>query len=428
MMNLVVALLVTATTSDPKALPAAALKLAQPHIGNDSIAAGAGVKGYGGRHGQGGSGGTPVPGIDSLQNWTGQFSFPGFDSNGNPQSVWPYAMVGRQPESGQVTNFRAPVIPVIVELLDQNGNIAKSFTGAPLIFDPTAYIKPVLQSPIFETWPYTSGLTQWGDAIFRAAFANRINPDDNGEDCGFGWHNLLVPQVKKARIMQIPYGYWFYFYYADGSLAGAEVDDGAFSNALFPPTYPVDNTTVIGSAELSGDMKTTDITTLLFNNIYLYEGGDPNNCCVLGFHTYDYEPGIPSNGNLPRLYVFAYASYIGPQLFNGGFEDITALSHEMSELFNDPFIDNWTPWYLSPSGLCQNNLETGDVIEGLASNAVFTIQKHSRTYHPQNEVLFPWFAFESPSPALNGAYSFPDETTLTALSPPNLTVNCVPAP
>ena len=428
MLTLLVALLATAT-SDPKALPAAALKLSQPHSGTNSDAASAGVKGYGGRHGQGGGGGTGVPGIDSLQNWTGQFTFPGYDSNGNPQSVWPYAMVGQPPESGRVTHFRAPVIPVVVELLGADGNVATSFNGTPLVFDPRGEIlHRVLESPIFETWPYTSGVTEWADAILRAAFFNRIDSDDNGWDCDHGWHNLLDAQVKTTRTMQIPYGYWFYFYYNDGSLAGAEVDDGAFSNALFPTTYPVDNSTVIGAAELAGDMTTRDITTLLFNNIYLYEGGNPNNCCVLGFHSYDYEPGTPSNGNLPRLYVFAYASYIGPELFNYGFLDITALSHEISELYNDPFGNNATPWYLSPSGLCQNNLETGDVIEGLTSNAVFTIQKHQHTYHVQNEVLFPWFAWESPSPALNGAYSFPDETTLTALSPPNLLPNCVPGP
>jgi hypothetical protein len=42
---------------------------------------------------------------------------------------------------------------------------------------------------------------------------------------------------------------------------------------------------------------------------------------------------------------------------------------------------------------------------------------NGRTYHPQNEALLQWFEFESPSSAIHGAYSYPDETTLTALSP-----------
>jgi hypothetical protein len=47
------------------------------------------------------------------------------------------------------------------------------------------------------------------------------------------------------------------------------------------------------------------------------------------------------------------------------------------------------------------------------------------TYHPQVEALLQWFEFQSPSTALHGAYSYPDETTLTALSPGPLKPGCV---
>jgi hypothetical protein len=35
-------------------------------------------------------------------------------------------------------------------------------------------------------------------------------------------------------------------------------------------------------------------------------------------------------------------------------------------------------------------------------------------YHPQNEALLQWFQRKKPSDALDGAYSFPDETLLTS--------------
>jgi len=121
-------------------------------------------------------------------------------------------------------------------------------------------------------------------------------------------------------------------------------------------------------------------------------------------------------------------SWIDNGLFLGGFEDITALSHESSELFNDPVVNNETPWWLSSDptfgSLCQDSLETGDVIEVLSGNPVYLILLKNRTYHPQNEGLFSWFAFQSPSKARLGAYSFPDETTLTALSPASLPPGC----
>jgi hypothetical protein len=37
-------------------------------------------------------------------------------------------------------------------------------------------------------------------------------------------------------------------------------------------------------------MTTRDIATLLFNNVYLFNG-TPDQCCTLGFHSYDLEPG-----------------------------------------------------------------------------------------------------------------------------------------
>ena len=45
------------------------------------------------------------------------------------------------------------------------------------------------------------------------------------------------------------------------------------------------------------------------------------------------------------------------------------------------------------------------------------------TYHPQTEALLPWFAFQKNSQAIDGAYSYPDESVLTALSAPQ-PLNC----
>jgi len=74
-----------------------------------------------------------------------------------------------------------------------------------------------------------------------------------------------------------------------------------------------------------------------------------------------------------------------------------------------------TPWWLSPNGNCQDNLEVGDVIEGLPHESL-PIVLNGVTYHPQNEALLQWFEFQVPSSALHGAYSYPDETVLTAVS------------
>jgi hypothetical protein len=93
------------------------------------------------------------------------------------------------------------------------------------------------------------------------------------------------------------------------------IDEGTFLNAFFP-AVPTDTTTPIGAAENAGDIRTKDISTFLFPNAYLYQG-NPTNCCVLGFHTYDIEPGSASNGWRERRYVLNYASWITAGLFGG---------------------------------------------------------------------------------------------------------------
>ena len=371
-------------------------------------------------------------GIDSLTSFTRQFTSPGFDSDGNPQSVWPYTMVGRDPRQNRTTRFNAPIIPVTVEMLDANGKVATTSTGAPLrMVTGNDTISLTLSSPVFQKFPYNTGNTQFTDGMMRAQFFNEVGDRDGDRD-DQGYHTVLDPSVKPARTIQLPFGTYRFAPKPDGScclFVLADID--VFANRLFPPTAD-DTTTVMGAAEHAGDMKTTDITTLLFRDVYLFFNGDPSACCVLGFHSIDVEPGTRGNGNRERDFVMNYASYMTDGLFGGGFEDVTAFSHEMSELFADPFVNNATPWWLSidpftGGALCQNNLETGDVVEVLSSNAVHSVPLHNRTYHPSNEALLQWFAFESPSSAKLGAYSWPDETTVTSLSPGPLLPGCVPA-
>ena len=95
-------------------------------------------------------------------------------------------------------------------------------------------------------------------------------------------------------------------------------------------------------------------------------------------------------------WVTLFASYISPGLFGAGFEDVTAMSHEILESFNDPFLNNATPVWQFPgqpanSTVCRGNLETGDLLEVLPKATVAsTLTKGTKTttYHPQTEALF----------------------------------------
>jgi hypothetical protein len=306
-------------------------------------------------------------------------------------------------------------VPVIVSLRNADGS-QRYVNGHPLISDPSQYVQPSLSSPVFSKSTYSSSSipAQFTDAVQRAEYWGREQSN---------WHTLLSPTVRAPLQMNLLEGTYRFALNSDGSCCRfILVDAQTFQNLLFPPTYPVDNSTVMGQAELNGDINTKSISTFLFPNTYLYLNDNPNDCCVLGFHTFDYEPGAQSSGGVPRAYVMNYSSWISPGLFGNAFTDVTALSHEMSEIFNDPFVgafgDNATPWWLAPNGVCQNNRETGDAIERLP-DATYPITMNGFTYHPQNEALLPYFAFQQPpSSAINGAYSYPDTTVLTGPSAP----------
>ncbi|HEY4052717.1 MAG TPA: hypothetical protein VGL74_03180 [Terriglobales bacterium] len=384
-------------------------------------------------------------GVDTITNFTGHFESQGVYFDGSAHHTWEYSMVGNPPEKGGTTWFNAPIVPVSMDLRNADGSVRYVIVigglvetcgidvpmqaGCQRLFsDVTPFIQPFVQGPVFSNASFSSSSvpTQVTDAVQKAEFGNKARPD---------WHTLLAPSIKATRTMVLNRGTYQFALNADGSCcAYILVLDPVFGSKLFPPVAP-DNSTVIGSAEVAGDITTKDISTFMFPNVYLFE--TDGSCCVLGFHSFDFEAGDASNGNELRFYIVNYSSWISPGIFadptcsttdpENCFQDVTANSHEVAETFNDPFvgfdgIHNITPFWQNPAGQCQDLLETGDVIEDLL-NPTYPVTINGFSYHPQTEALLPWFEFQKNSTAIDNAYSYPNETALTALSAPQ-PLNC----
>jgi hypothetical protein len=171
---------------------------------------------------------------------------------------------------------------------------------------------------------------------------------------------------------------------------------------------------------IQGNFVTNGLNITMFPNTFLFSlnvtnPNVPGSCCTLGFHTYFLDGAFPES-----RWVTQYASWISPGLFGAGFQDVTALSHETSEAFANPFVSNPAPNWQFPgqpanSKVCQANLEEGDPIEVLP-NATATVEVKEKGfqffYHPQNIPLLQWFEMGTTSSAIDGAFSFPDETVL----------------
>jgi hypothetical protein len=164
----------------------------------------------------------------------------------------------------------------------------------------------------------------------------------------------------------------------------------------------------------------THLPIYLTNNVLLFVGKSVFNCCVIGFHGTS-PVGIGagstnSNGNA-KVQTFAWASWVQPGIYarpNGGtdwaLQDIHALSHEISEWADDPFVNNTVEPWLTPTAPqygCSNILETGDPVVAIGfamgTNAFEQgpnpngTQSADGYYHPEDEVHLPWFLRLAPN-------------------------------
>jgi len=362
----------------------------------------------------GGSGGN-VSGLQTLPTFVGAFAPQNGPSLGN---IFPFVMVGNDPLVSGTTTIPVNMTQVSLQLLNADGSTFATVPYAPFSAITT-------HSPNFENSVYDSSAvqTQFGDAVQRAEFFSTAKPN---------WHTKLkTPAIVDNVTLTIPKTVQVQL--SDGTIitatayfTGTAADGSTFVlmldllfNALF------DNQVV--NDINAGNFPTDALNYELFPNTFLFSlntsnPNTPGSCCVLGFHTYFLESGVTPQ---PR-WVTIFASYISPGLFGAGFQDVTGLSHETAESFNDPFLNNATPVWQFPgqpanSTFCQGNLETGDPVEVTANPTVpITLKVGGKpfTFHPQTEALLQWFEMGATSNAVDGAFSYPNETVLTTSAVP----------
>jgi len=347
-----------------------------------------------------------IDGLITLATFDGAFTAQAGPSAGRD---FRFTMIGNDPRLGHPTVVPACLDEVSLQLLNADGSV---FTTVP--FAP--FEQGTLESPNFEPLDYRSGAhVQYADAVHRAQFFNVMK--DN-------WHTVLMPSVTNRTTITVPF--FVNVQLSNGTIVqarsyftGTAADGSTFVLMLSPLFNFFFDNEVVNQIN-QGNFVTNAVNMTLFPNTFLFSlnANNPNvpgSCCTLGFHTFFRDSAFPES-----RWVTQYASWISPGLFGAGFQDVTALSHETSEAFGDPFVNNTTPNWQFPgqpatSKVCQANLEEGDPIEVLA-NATATVEVKEKGFHfffhPQNIPLFQWFEMGATSSAIDGAFSFPDETVL----------------
>jgi hypothetical protein len=330
----------------------------------------------------------PVTGARTIPYFTYTATDP---SNG---ATYTLEMVGANPSLGTTTTV--PVLIIPLRLNFANGGV----------LDATSRAAAVANSPIFVNSAYTTQMAggtvgQYGDVLMRA----------QAKALGSGYHVLLEPPtILPTEVINVPQNHGTAFvtsqvFNTNGVVYGL-VDINWFRsqinnlmNALHsPPEW---------------------LPIFLSDNGFLYKNNDYSQCCGWGYHAAGNPGGgsVDSNGNA-NVNTWIWASYLEPGTFTkprkvpiSGLQDVQALSHEVSEWLNDPFVLNVvTPWSTptAPQYGCSSYLETGDPLVGVwfpLSGNLDPSPFAGGVWHPQDSVFPQWFLRESPSSAYGGHYT-----------------------
>ncbi len=348
-----------------------------------------------------------IDGLNTIATFDGVFVA---EAGGSQNGDFRFTMMGNDPRVGGSTVYPATIDEISLQLLNADGSVFKTVSYAP-------FEQKTLSSPNFVPLDYRSGHNvEYADAVHRAEFYNSMKSN---------WHTVLFPQVVNRVTLTVPYAVNVELDNGDivearSYFTGTASDGNTYVLLLSPLFDFLFDNEVVNEINL-GNFTTNGVAMTLFPNTFLFDlntsnPNTPGSCCALGFHTYFLEGGVFPQ---PR-WITVFASWVSPGVFPAGFQDVVAISHETSESFDDPFLDNGTPNWQFPgqpakSTVCQANLETGDPIEGLA-NATSAIEVKqggkATVYHPQNIALYQWFEMGATSSAIDGAFSFPNETAL----------------
>jgi len=368
---------------------------------------------------------TPTYGARTVPHWSFTYTDP---TNGQSYTA---TMVGSDPRQGGSSTVKTEIIPLEFSFVDAGQDMSAvdalyGYTTHPLNWtaDPTtggsaSDVSRTLASPIFQDNAYPSDLGgdtgQYGDVFMRAQF----------DKIGSGYHVRLSNQaVLPKQSFAVPASQGVAYTRFSGAVAGI-VESNWFSTKL---------QNLMGSLHIDA----TTVPIFLTHNVLLF-GWHNNytNCCTLGYHgaamPLGHGSGQANGQGNNQVQTFIYAAYTTPNTYTGfspttsptrGIADIHALSHEVAEWLDDPFVDNAVQPWLTPTAPqygCTGVLETGDPVVGvwfpLAGNPD---PAGNNVWHPEDEVNANWFARNGTTPlgldSWDGRYTFmgPRTTAINA--------------
>ena len=325
--------------------------------------------------------------------WTSQITSP-LDGD-----TYTMAMVGGSPynPANTVTPTVVSYLPIIARVHFEDGAILDP--TKPACGDTVSVANRFWNSPLFvpNNW-YSNGVHVGGggiDAQLPSAF-QRANFWSVVKGTNYGVY--LKPAIAKPIVVDI--------FAPDGNsstFTNVPAQCGATAGSVTIGAIDINAYDALVENVIHYYSGPSQLPILLTYNLVQTESGS---CCVLGYHS-----AFAENTGTQ---TYAVGSYIDSGVFQN-VDDTVIWSHEMDEWLDDPFVqyiqaigvnDDLTPAWGGTGqdvGQCQNNLEVGDPLTGVAE---FSIKGAGGfTYHFQDLAFHDWF-YRTRSQGTGGKFSF----------------------
>jgi len=309
--------------------------------------------------------------VTPLQTWNGTF-VSGTTTNH-------FVMVGTDPSATNTTTT-IPVYIIPLKLTFVNGTTKTTFDPTAPIGTGLSAVQQTLASPIFNnSIDYVQGgtdlgTTQFEDAFQRGNFWTDVMTNTN-------YHVLLgKPTVLPTLSGTVPKSVGT----TGSSTIGPPGTIGIVSFNYFTEEAPK-------AIAKFPQITPGSLAIFITYNVYLSETTNFFGCCIGGFHD---DFGSTTSPQTYAQFSFMQQS-TSRQVFSS---DVSALSHELGEWIDDPYVDN-------TQGACGGILEVGDPLENNPDYGDHIYNVGGYNYHIQDLVFLKYFG-QTPATSVNDWWTF----------------------
>lgn len=312
-----------------------------------------------------------------------------------------YTVIGNDPAKGGTANIPVTLVPISLSFESSKG----------VILSPALDIAKITRSPVFTSYKFEAGTTQYADALLRTSFYQAAEAANTLST----WHTVLTkPRVAPVLKVQIPAGYGYTLRDKRAMRTMAVVDVEWLQKKIFE-TVP------------AGTLSPDHLVMFVTHNTTYYAEGDATVCCSWGTN------GTEGVTKQP----FLLASYLDLSTVAID-KDVQPLTEQLAEFVMNPGHDPLakagdiklpgnafgTGW-MRPANTPASDYRCAGAGSGSRYFMLLPTDINPKNnfpasppfvagaYHLQNAPVFPWYTGTSAAESWQGKLSFPDTSALT---------------